>query len=249
MDWELVFNICAVIGAVGTFGGLILGLIKLFRKPKAQLHFANGKKEITFSPHYCRSISTKYYVGPQTSSYDASAFERLVEKYNQKLAEENEFVLPFRLTNTGKLQLENYRVEIDFDEGIQAIGVRANWSLAMQQLIEYTTEQDGVCVQNHKRKIIYTPENKMPLNQLDYKDFAVRISPNQDAEKIELHWRISAKDFFKEGKLLIHLTPQVDELDEICFKNCERDVPEGGDLIEDLMPYIEKMQKLVYNKQ
>lgn len=249
MDWELVFNICAVIGAVGTFGGLILGLIKLFRKPKAQLRFANGKKEITFSPHYCRSISTKYYVGPQTSSYDASAFERLVEKYNQKLAEENEFVLPFRLTNTGKLQLENYRVEIDYDNGINDIGVRANHSLTIQQCIESTNALEGVYLHKDKSQIEYSPLSIIPLNQKDHKDFSVCFYPNPDAEKIELHWRISAKDFFKEGKLLIHLTPRVDELDEMHFKNCERDVPEGGYLIEDLMPYIEKMQKLVYYKQ
>ncbi len=249
MDWELVFNICAVIGAVGTFGGLILGLIKLFRKPKAQLRFANGEKDITFSPHYCRNISTKYYVGPQTNSYDASAFERLVEKYNQKLAKENELVLPFRLTNTGKLQLENYRVEIDYDNGINDIGVRANHSLTIQQCIESTNALEGLYLHKDKSQIEYSPLSIIPLNQKDHKDFSVRFYPNPDAEKIELHWRISAKDFFKEGKLLIHLTPRVDELDEIHFKNCERDVPEGGYLIEDLMPYIEKMQKLVYDKQ
>ena len=249
MDWELVFNICAGIGAVGTFGGLILGLIKLFRKPKAQLRFANGEKDITFSPHYCRNISTKYYVGPQTNSYDASAFERLVEKYNQKLAKENELVLPFRLTNTGKLQLENYRVEIDYDNGINDIGVRANHSLTIQQCIESTNALEGLYLHKDKSQIEYSPLSIIPLNQKDHKDFSVRFYPNPDAEKIELHWRISAKDFFKEGKLLIHLTPRVDELDEIHFKNCERDVPEGGYLIEDLMPYIEKMQKLVYDKQ
>ncbi len=249
MDWELVFNICAVIGAVGTFGGLILGLIKLFRKPKAQLRFANGKKEITFSPHYCQSVSTKYYVGPINYGYDASAYQTLIEKYNQKLAEENEFVLPFRLTNIGKLQLENYRVEIQFKEGIHKIGVRAYPSFVLQQLIEYTETFEGVSLKNNKHKIVYVSPDQLPLNQKDSKEFAVRFSPNPEIKKIELHWRISAKDFSKEGKLFVHLTPRVDELDEIYLKNCERDVPEGGYLIEDLMPYIEKMQKLVYDKQ
>lgn len=245
MDWELVFNICAVIGAVGTFGGLILGLIKLFRKPKAQLRFANGEKDITFSPHYCRNISTKYYVGPQTNSYDASAFEHLVEKYNQKLAKENELVLPFRLTNTGKLQLENYRVEIDYDNGINDIGVRTNHSLTIQQCIESTNALEGVYLHKDKSQIEYSPLSIIPLNQKDHKDFSVRFYPNPDAEKIELHWRISAKDFFKEGKLLIHLTPRVDELDDIHFKNCERDVPEGAEKIEDITPYIKQFEELL----
>ena len=246
INWLDILNTILVF--VGTCGTAFL-VWKACQKPKAQLRFANGEKDITFSPHYCRNISTKYYVGPQTNSYDASAFERLVEKYNQKLAKENEFVLPFRLTNIGKLQLENYRVEIDYDNGINDIGVRANHSLTIQQCIESTNALEGVYLHKDKSQIEYSPLSIIPLNQKDHKDFSVRFYPNPDAEKIELHWRISAKDFFKEGKLLIHLTPRVDELDEIHFKNCERDVPEGGYLIEDLMPYIEKMQKLVYDKQ
>lgn len=248
MDLTTLNIVLSAVACLGSVFGVI-GFIRSCRKPKAQLRFANGEKDITFSPHYCRNISTKYYVGPQTNSYDASAFERLVEKYNQKLAKENELVLPFRLTNTGKLQLENYRVEIDYDNGINDIGVRANHSLTIQQCIESTNALEGVYLHKDKSQIEYSPLSIIPLNQKDHKDFSVRFYPNPDAEKIELHWRISAKDFFKEGKLLIHLTPRVDELDEIHFKNCERDVPEGGYLIEDLMPYIEKMQKLVYDKQ
>lgn len=248
MDLTTLNIVLSAVACLGSVFGVI-GFIRSCRKPKAQLRFANGEKDITFSPHYCRNISTKYYVGPQTNSYDASAFERLVEKYNQKLAKENELVLPFRLTNTGKLQLENYRVEIDYDNGINDIGVRANHSLTIQQCIESTNALEGVYLHKDKSQIEYSPLSIIPLNQKDHKDFSVRFYPNPDAEKIELHWRISAKDFFKEGKLLIHLTPRVDELDEIHFKNCERDVPEGGYLIEDLMPYIEKMQKLVYEKQ
>lgn len=109
MDLTTLNIVLSAVACLGSVFGVI-GFIRSCRKPKAQLRFANGEKDITFSPHYCRNISTKYYVGPQTNSYDASAFERLVEKYNQKLAKENELVLPFRLTNTGKLQLENYRV-------------------------------------------------------------------------------------------------------------------------------------------
>ena len=213
------------------------------------MRFANGEKDITFSPHYCRHISTKYYVDPPTDCYDSSAFERLVEKYNQKLEAESEFVLSFRLENTGKLQLENYRVEIQYDKGIQNIAVRASDTLIEQQFVEFTNTMNGISVLYDKSMIEYAPIGIIPLNQKDHKEFAVRFSPNPNVERIVLKWRISAKDFSKEGKLLVHLTPTVDELDEIHFKNCKRDVPEGGYLIEDLMPYIEKMQKLVYDKQ
>ena len=152
VNWGSAFGY--IIGAVGTILTAV-NVLKSCRKPKAKLCFANGKKEITFSPHYCRHISTKYYVDPPTDCYDSSAFECLVEKYNQKLAEENEFVLPFRLTNTGKLQLENYRVEIQFKEGIHKIGVRAYQSFVLQQLIEYTETFEGVSLKDNKHKIVY----------------------------------------------------------------------------------------------
>lgn len=248
MNWESVLDILKPIGTiVGIVGGLLgmMTYIKSLRKPKAELCFSNGKKEITFSPHYCRHISTKYYVGPQTDSYDASAFERLVEKYNQKLAEENEFVLSFRLSNIGELQLENFRVEIKFKAGIHKISVRAHQSFILQELIEYTETFDGVALKDNKHKIVYVAPDQLPLNQKDSKDFAVRISPNPDAERIELNWRISAKDFYKEGKLFVYLTPKVDELDEIHFKNCERDVPEGAEKIDDITAYIRQFEELL----
>lgn len=250
MDWnstweilkpigEFLLAICSILGA--------LSYIKSFRKPKARLRFANGKKKITYSPHYCHAISKKYYVGPPYDSYDASAYEAIVEKYNQKLKEDNEFVLSFRLENTGKLQLENYRVEIDYGKGIQEIGVKSYQSLTLQEFMENTNELDGVCINYNKRQIVYSSQDKSPLNQKDYKDFAVRFSPNPDVEQIELHWRISAKDFSQSGKFVAYLTPTTDEYTEIHFKNCERDVPEGGDLIEDLKPYIEHMKELLKN--
>ena len=244
MDWESIRNLGALIGCVGGLCG-IFSLLRSLRKPKARLRFSNGKKLLTFSPHYCRAVALKYYVGPQLDSYDASAYQAVAKEYNQKLMQANEFVLPFRLTNTGRLQLENYRVEIYYDKGIQEIGVKPNQSLTMQEFIENTNEHDGVCVNYGKRQISYSSQDKSALNQKDYKDFAVRFCPNPDVEQIVLQWRISAKDFYKSGKLVVKLSPSVDKYTEIHFKNCERDVPEGGDLIEDLKPYIREMQKLV----
>ena len=248
MTWDTFIEICAVLGALGTLGGGIIELVRFFRTPKACLHFTDGSDEITFSPHYVRQLYTKYYVGPVNDGYDASVYEALVEKYNQKLNQENEFVLSFRLSNTGKLQLQDYHVEITYDNGIQAIGVRPDSSLILQEFIESTNKSDGVCIKYNKQQIVFEPEDKRPLNQKEDQEFAVRFVPNPDVEQIELNWHISAKDFDKNGKSLVNLTPRIDELDDIHFKNCERDVPEDGELIEDLMPYIQNMQKLVFDE-
>ena len=245
MSWDNISNILILILTfVGTCGTTFL-VWKACLRPKATMHFTNGKDETTFSQHYFQYISTKYYVGPVNDGYDASAYKALYKKYHQKLIDENEFALSFRLSNIGKLQLENYHVEIDYDNGIKDIGVSANQSLIVQQCIEFSNVLNGVSIDRNISQINYTPVNNLPLNQKENKDIVVRFSPNLHAEQMELKWHIIAKDFNKEGKLFVRFTPKVDELDGIYFKNCIRDVPEGGELIEDLKPYIQQLKELL----
>lgn len=70
-------------------------------------------------------------------------------------------------------------------------------------------------------------------------------NPDLDAEKVELSWRIIAKDFFGKGKFTIHLKPYITEYDEIHFANCDRDIPEGAEKIEDITPYIKQFEELL----
>lgn len=241
MDWKLLFDIIVVIGSIlGT-----ISYIKSFRKPRARLRFTNEKKEITFFPRFCRPVSEKYYKIPWPKVHDSHVYEELTKKYNEKIEAENEFTLSFRLSNTGRLQLENYRVEIDYDEGIQEIGVRANSPLAIQEFIEHTFSQDGVSLNIGNHQIIYEPEDKRPLNQKDFHDIAVRFSPNPNVEKFVLNWRISAKDFSNYGKLIVHLKPKVDEYNVVNIVLREDEIPEGAEKVDDLTPYIKEFEDLL----
>lgn len=251
LDFFTHVSLGSVLTYMGTGAGILFGIDRWLlshRKPKASLFFTNGKKEITFSPHYYRAVSHKYYVDPPTNCYASHAYEVLLEQYNKKHENDNEFILSFRLENTGKLLLENYRVEVSYDKGIQRIGVNPNQTFLIQELIEYTETLGSVSLKNSKHKIVYEPEDRSPLNQKDHKDFAVRFSPHPDVEQIELNWRISAKDFNDQGKFLIHLNPTVTEYNEIHFANCDRDIPEGAEKIEDLTPYIQHFQNLLKNE-
>ena len=241
-NWNIIFNICAVIGALGTFAGGIIELVRFLRKPKARLRFGNGEKNISFSPHYYHAVSHKYYVGPQTDTYDASAYSRLVKQFNEIHKEDNEFVLPFRLTNTGKLQLEDYRIEIEFNGGIQSISLPIEPVPFMSSWDEKPAPKDLKLNCAKKPQIVYSPEDEHPLNQKDHKDFALLFTPQEDVEKIELYWRINAKDFSDNGKIIVNLKPTIEEYDEIHFVNCKRDIPQGAEVIEDLTPYIKTMQ-------
>ena len=116
MDTNTINMIFAAIGGIGGVFG-VLGFIRSCRKPKARLRFANGKRKITFSPHYFRAVATKYYVDPPTDCYDSSNYSDLLKCYNKINEDKNKFCLPFCLTNTGKILLEDYRVEIKLKGG------------------------------------------------------------------------------------------------------------------------------------
>lgn len=120
MNWEAVFEILKPIGTiVGIIGG-ILGMLSFFkslRKPKARLRFANGKREITFFPHYYQELSIKYYVVPYPALSQFDEYHSLVKKYKDQHKGENEFILSFRLSNIGKFQLEDYRVDFEIEDG------------------------------------------------------------------------------------------------------------------------------------
>lgn len=221
MVWNIVD---IIIGAIAAVGG-VFGIITFFRKPKARLQFTNGEKEISFSPLYYRANATKYYVDPPTDCYDSSAYRDLLDKYNQIHEKDYKFRLPFRLTNTGKVLLENYRVEINIAGG--------GFSIDGPSITK------GVTINRSKPMIVYDPSSDFPyLNQKDSDGFSISITPDPDIEKYEIHWRIIAKNCSESGKLYIKFTPTIEKYDDIHFANCTRDLPENAEVIKDLKPYI-----------
>lgn len=234
MDTNTINMIFAAIGGIGGVFG-VLGFIRSCRKPKARLRFANGKRKITFTPHYFRAVATKYYVDPPTDCYDSSNYSDLLKCYNKINEDKNKFCLPFCLTNTGKILLEDYRVEIKLKGG--------KCSLVGQSFT------DGVQVNEKKSILEYSPIDCIYLNPKDKVNFSFQFAPDPDVDKYEIHWRIIAKDFIKRGKLCITLTPTIEEYDDIHHVDCKRHIPEGAEVITDLKPYIRSLaDKLNFGK-
>ena len=230
-DWIIEIALPIATFVCSVFG--VFGFFRSIRKPKAKLRFVNGKKKISFSPHFFHAVATKYYVDPPTDCYDSSNYRELLKCYNKINEGKNKFCLPFCLTNTGKILLEDYRVEIKIRGG--------KYALVGQSFT------DGVNLSKKKSLIEYSPVGCVYLNPKDNVNFSFQFTPDPDVDKYEIHWRIIAKDFIKRGKLCITLTPTIEEFDEIHYANCQRYIPEGAEVIKDLKPYIrdlaEKMKK------
>ena len=233
IDWIIEIALPIATFVCSVFG--VFGFFRSVRKPNAHLRFANGKRKISFSPHYFRAVATKYYVDPPTDCYDSSKYSDLLKCYNKINEDKNKFCLPFCLTNTGKILLEDYRVEIKLKGG--------KCSLVGQSFT------DGVQVNEKKSILEYSPIDCIYLNPKDKVNFSFQFAPDPDVDKYEIHWRIIAKDFIKRGKLCIKLTPTIEEYDDIHHVDCKRHIPEGAEVITDLKPYIRSLaDKLNFGK-
>lgn len=239
-DWISIVNLILVL--LGTCGTGFL-VWKACQKPKASLRFANNKEYISFEPHYYNRAATKYYKFPWPNVKDSMLFENLINKYNEKHKNDNVFVLTFHFSNIGHLQIEDYRIDIEWNAGIQSVG-RSNSSprAAVGNFIELEP-LDSLSFNRGKPQITFAPRDKRPLNQDDSEEFSFCFTPFEDAEKIELYWHIVAKGFSDNGKLMINLKPKITEYDYIKMVYKDSEIPEGAERIDDLKPYIEELRK------
>ena len=258
MDWiENIWNTVidflshvsfgSVLTYMGTGAGLFFGIDRWrlsHRKPKASLCFANGEKEITLDTHYYNKSSSKYYIAPSNDSSQLDRYLDLYKEYLRKHKNDNEFLLSFQLCNTGKLQLENYRAEIECKQGVGTFFSIYLNKLRKDGIFMGDFPLDGVSIDNsQKPQIVFSPFTPHPLNQKDEQKFAIMFKPNPNVDKVELHWRINAKDFSDEGKFIICMKPYVTKYDEIIHS--ETKIPEGAETVDDLMPYIKQLEDLL----
>lgn len=243
MSWNDISNILILfLTFVGTCGTGFL-VWKSCQKPKAILRFIDGKKEKTISPHYYNE-TLKYYIVPYPELFQFDEYHAVAERYQNLHKNDNRFLLSFRLTNTGAFQLENYRVEIDYNKD-QCTAYQIQEHRFGEPFMDIPSF-DGVSFSKEKSMVILAPVGVMsPLNQNDYEDYSFQITPKMEAKEIELKWRIIAKDFSDQGKFVIHLKPTITKYTNIkpVYRACE--IPEGEERVDDLTPYIKEFEELL----
>lgn len=216
------------------------------RKPKASLRFANGKKEITLDTHHYSKSSSKYYLIPSNDSSLIDRLYELMKKYAEKHEDDNAFRLTFRLFNSGELQLENYRVEIEFDKGMGKVHSSLVYHLRKVGATVEEFPPDGLNLDNYSNpQVVYTPVEDCPLNQKDSKQFTFVFIPSSKVNQVVLRWRIIAKDFNDHGKFKIRLKPYYTTDDEIKPVYREQEIPEGAETVENLTPFIQQFEELL----
>ncbi len=61
---------------------------------------------------------------------------------------------------------------------------------------------------------MYEPYDQSPLTQVtqgDSRSMNLHIKPNPEKYDIKTHWKLYARDFTKEGELMLHVDPEFEE--------------------------------------
>lgn len=239
----LNITLSAIACFCGVFG--VIGFVRSCRKPKAEVRFSDGKKEISVSPYYVKKRSLQYYIPPTTSVRDFMKYEELLRQIDEELIKHNQFLLKFRLSNVGKLQLENYKVKVELKSDEQSKPTAHyvhSWGIG--NFIE-PVEEDYIKLNHNQTEVTYSPTNHGTLNQDDYEEFEYHFTPVMNVPKVDLAWRINAKDFSGSGRLRINVKPIILEYDAIKMVYRDEDIPSHAAKIEDLTPVIEHLEGLL----
>ena len=171
-------------------------------------------------------------------------YEELLRQIDEELIKHNQFLLKFRLSNVGKLQLENYRVKVELKRDKQSKPTAQyvhHWVIG--NFIEPI--EDNIKLDLNQTEITYAPSPSKPLNQKDFEEFEYHFTPVMNVPKVDLAWRINAKDFSGSGRLRINVKPIILEYDAIKMVYRDEDIPSHAAKIEDLTPVIEHLEGLL----
>ncbi len=180
-----------IFSAFGAIGGLfgILSYIKSCRKPHATLHLVNVEKMSTL------------FLPDKNHQYD------------------HIFKLTFKITNTGKLRLENYRAEVECLSGVQDImdaDLLSPVALTHQAAVQKLRQQEGNVFFTRKAALraTFRPIFANILQTKDSVEFSFLCAPEPDGEHAQLQWKIIGNDCCESGNLITHLTPRTIDNDK-----------------------------------
>ncbi|MFC5282647.1 hypothetical protein [Pedobacter alpinus] len=149
----------------------------------------------------------------------SSPFDRKKRKIDHRWCS-----LPFKIYNTGSTVIEDYKLLVRFDrDKVEEIddkfrsfspGPLYNQTLIVAENAERIKNRQVFQSSAYYNHIEFIPTNKI-LVQEDIVRFDVSIIPKDNVEEIEVTWVLKSRDFKKEGKLKIKITPHYEENREI----------------------------------
>lgn len=211
--------------------------------------FNNQKTEIEIHPKYLKKI-TRYQL-KQKTEYDY-LFSRLNSNMNVSMLNNMDSFTPFGgptkinrskckiqfyLLNTGNVVIENWKLHLWFDENVREVDdlFRIGWLTPTEIQIEMQRDRTTFAYEK-QNLIIYSPAHNEPFIQNDSISFKVAIIPHYPTQEIKVKWELLARDFNKQGNMLINV--EADYKDEVNII----EVANGNEVLSDKTEIVELIE-------
>lgn len=174
----------------------------------AELNFYNNSSILELSPKFRKDTIIKIgkaaeRYNPRTNILDllGPSFGSKKEKINASLNQ-----VRLRLKNTGKSDIINFKILIEFDGEVTDI-VEDNSRLNVKKIIS----QSGINIQKEEKRLEIIPSKKILVGDEDFffEEFYVKTPPYKS--ELKLKWKLLSSNFKTEGILLIIVDPEIIE--------------------------------------
>jgi hypothetical protein len=116
--------------------------------------------------------------------------------------------VPFRLTNSGDEVLEDYELELEFNDDNMLLDDGLSGPL-----IRFEIRQASPLWTAKTRRACY--RGQRPLVQSDSRLFEIGVKPEAEERTVQIGWRLFARDFYDEGALTMEVNPDFEDKTEV----------------------------------
>jgi len=117
------------------------------------------------------------------------------------------------IINSGNRVLEDWKLWLEFSNDVATIDGETQKIMGTRL---YNKDTTTTWIYEEDKSILYKPINNAPLIQKDSKSFKCLCLPETKSKEIKLHWQLLARDFDREGDIILKVNP------EFVIENCTK---------------------------
>ena len=166
-------------------------------------------KEITINPKF-EKITTVYKFGTKPIEAPTWMFAKPIMPFEQTTTNQSWCKIEVIIENTGSVVIEDWKLSLQFSENVKTLDDNFDvpWMLANEIKVQMR-ENRTTYAYDEDKLIKYFPVKNSPLIQNDNKFFKFYVKPFYNEDPIKIKWTLLARDFKKEGELIIKNSPVI----------------------------------------
>lgn len=168
-------------------------------------------KELTVYPKF-ENLTTVYKFGTKPIEAPSWMFMKHRMPFESSSTNHSWCKIEIIVDNTGSVVIEDWKLSLQFSENVKALddGFEIPWMMSNEFKVQMRENRTTYAYEEDKI-IKYFPVKNSPLIQNDNKYFHFYIKPLHNLDPIKIKWTLLARDFNKEGELIIKNEPIIND--------------------------------------